>query len=277
MLWVKGKCWGHPHHIPAEMSCFYCMTLPHVRKVPRLPVIYNRSALWTVTSSPVRLKRAGATERPPQRPAGCCCGNTPSIARRNPPDAPHQKGQHCEHRGAAPPQPSPHSETCPRAVRTQSTWNTISPEEPISGRKRASVNTFPSSRLLLPGTLLPTALQLTADKHRHDLSHQSPPHPLPKQPLLPRILDRGCVVREATLSVMELNRFSSQQQILSGCLRNVVSGLKQLAAALSAWLFKGHKTTHVESDKHKRDCSYPYFDVLRSQFLHFAQQPVTKA
>lgn len=62
MLWVKGKRWGHSHHISAEMSCFYCMTLPHVRKVLWLPVIYNRNALWTVTFSPVSLKHAGTTD-----------------------------------------------------------------------------------------------------------------------------------------------------------------------------------------------------------------------
>lgn len=176
----------------------------------------------------------------------------------------HQKGQQWECRQAAPHQPSSSSKMCHCAVHTQSTWNTIFPEELISGRKRASVNTFPSSSLVVPAHCPHFTTANSWQTWVWSLTPERHPAAPTKQPLWSSILDRVHVVRGATFSVMKPNRFSSQQKILLGCLRKVVSGLKQMAAALSVSFFKGHRTTHVVCDKYKRDCSYPYFDVLRS-------------
>lgn len=139
-------------------------------------VTQDRHTLWTATPSPTICKCASVTEPgttwplPPTWPGDCCFRNTPSITQLSN-ITPLAHSTMWELPGCASPAQS-HSKMCCCAVHTQSTWNTISPEEPISGRKRESVSTFPSSSLLLLAQCPHFTPANTPDKHRRDLSQQ---------------------------------------------------------------------------------------------------------
>lgn len=76
--------------------------------------------------------------------------------------------------------PSPHpTARCVTAVRTRSTWNTISPEELISERKRENWSVPSQAPVCSSWHVALMSLQLTAHKHRYGPSHQKHTQQLP--------------------------------------------------------------------------------------------------
>lgn len=138
------------------------------------------------------------------------------------------------------------------AVRTQSTWNTISPEELISGRKRKDRSVPSQAPVCSSWHIALMSLQLTVHKHRYGPSHQKDTQQLPLETAT-AVQDPGSRQKRDILSDENKQVFITTGKAAGLSHKSHFWFEANGSCTLSVGFFKGHRTPHIVSDINTKD------------------------